>query len=145
MNTGYGVGLTAAALFDDNNLQINRGQLGAVGTYGQSVASLGYAYFRESPAAGIFDRREEINAAASLAVTDNWFALGSVVYDMQNESLVSHSLGLGFSDDSFKISAVYSETPDPYSDLVSDRQIFVRVNLRTIGEGGFTANLDSGP
>ena len=145
VNTGYGIGFTAAALFDDNNLQVNRSQLSAVGTYGDSVASVGYAYFRESPAAGIFDRREEINAAASVAVADNWFALGSIVYDMHNESFVSHSLGVGYADDSFKISAVYSETPDPYSDLVSDRQIFVRVNLRTLGEGGFTTNLDGGP
>jgi LPS-assembly protein len=142
VNSGYGLGFTAAALFDDNNLQVNRSQFGAVGAYGDSVASVGYAYFRESPAAGIFDRREEINAAASVEVTDNWFALGSIVYDMHNESFVSHSLGVGFSDDSLKISAVYSETPEPYSDLVSDRQIFVRVNLRTLGDGGFTTNLD---
>ena len=142
VNSGRGVAVTASALFDNNNLQVNRTGLTAIGTYGGSVASLGYAYFRESPAAGIFERREELNAAAALEITDHWSLLGSAVYDLQNDSWVSHSFGLGYADDSFRISAVYSETPEPYSDLVTDRQIFVRIGLRTLGESEFSSSLD---
>lgn len=143
VNSGYGLAFTGAALFDDHDLRINRSQFSAVGTYGDSVASLGYAYFRESPAIGIFQRREELNAAAAVEFTDNWSILGSAIYDMQNESFVRHSVGLAYADDSFGISAVYSETPEPYSDLVADRRVFVRVNLRTLGEGGAGMDVDS--
>lgn len=138
VNTGTGLAFTARARLDDDTFAVNRGELSAVAAFGDSVASLGYASIRESPAAGIFSRRDEVNAAAAVEVVDNWSVLGSVVYDLDNDSLVTNSFGLGFANECFEISAIYSHTPDPYSDLVADHEIFVRVNLRTLGGGSFT-------
>ena len=142
VNTGAGVALSARGRFDNSDLALNRGELNAIGAYGDSVASLGYAFIRESAAAGIFENREEMNAAASVEFVDNWSVLGSIVYDIRNASTVSHSFGLAYADECFEISAVYSETPQPYSDLVADRQIYLRVNLKTIGSSQVTSQLD---
>ena len=96
-----------------------------------------YTYLRESPASGIFNRREELSTVRLDRYPDNWSVLGSLVYDLRNDSRVSDSLGLAYADDCFSFSATYSETTDPYSDLVSERQIFFRVSLRTVADGGF--------
>jgi LPS-assembly protein len=141
VNSGYGIAATARARFDDESFDVNSAEIGAVGAYGASVASLGYAYYRTSPAAGIFDEREEVNAAASVEVVDNWSIVGSLVYDLANQSAVSRSLGLAYIGDCLEFSAIYSETTDPYSDLASDREIFFRVSLRTLAGSSFTSRL----
>jgi len=142
VNTGTNVAVTARARLDEADFSLNRGEVNGIGTYGDSVASVGYAYIRESPASGIFDNREEISGAASIAITQDWSALASVIYDIENASEVTRSLGLSYADECFEISAVYSETPDRYSDLVTDRTIFFRVNLRTLGDSSLRSNLD---
>jgi LPS-assembly protein len=53
-------------------------------------------------------------------------------------------VGLGYADDCFEISALYSETPDRYSDLVSGRQVFVRINLKTLGDSSLSSDLGGG-
>jgi LPS-assembly protein len=138
VNTGTGLAFTGRARLDDDTFAVNSGEVNAVATFGDSVASIGYVSLRESPSAGLFSRREEVNAAAAIEVVDNWSVLGSVVYDLSNDSLVTDSFGLAFANECLQISAVYSQTPDPYSDLAADHQVFVRVNLRTLGGGSFT-------
>ena len=113
---------------------MNTGSLNALGTYEDTIASLGYVYTREDPSAGIYEQRQELSAAASLAVSDNWSVLGSLVYDIENGSPVKESFGLAYADDCLQVSAVYSETPEQYSDLVTGREVFVRLSLRTLGD-----------
>jgi LPS-assembly protein len=141
LNTGTGLAFIARGRLDDTDLDVNRAELNALGAYGDSVVSLGYAYIRESPSAGIFDTRQEISGSAALEVVDNWSALGGLIYDIENDSAVSRSLGLGYADDCFAISAVYTETLDSYTDLSADRQVFVRINLRTLGDSDLTTDL----
>ncbi len=141
VNTGFGLAVTARGRFDNHDFTLNRTDLTAVGSYGGSTAAIDYTYLRESPASGIFTRREELSTSASVGITDNWSVLGSLVYDLRNSSRVSDSLGLAYADDCFSVSATYSETTDPYSDLVSARQIYFRVSLRTIADGGFGQKL----
>ena len=141
-NTGWGAGLTARARLDDNDLTVNSTGLTAIGTYRGSIASVDYNYVRESPASGVFRRREELTAATSLKIADNWSVLGSLTFDLRNDNRVAQSLGLAYADDCFAISATYSETTDSYSDLASDRRIFLRVTLRTIGDSEFSSQLN---
>lgn len=143
VNTGAGLAVTARARLDDFDFSLNRGELNATGSHGRSVASLGYALIKESPASGVFDKREEISGAVSLAVSDRWSVLGSMIFDLDNDDLVSQSVGLAYADECFDLSAVYSETPEDYSDLVVDREIFVRLNFRTLGGSSLSSQLDN--
>ena len=142
LNTGAGLALTARGRLDDANANINRGEVNAIGTYGRSVGSIGYAFIRDTPAGGIFENREEVNGSASIAVTDHWSVLGGLVYDIENTAPVTHSVGLAYGDECFEISGLYSETPDRYSDLVTGRQVFVRINLRTLGDSSVSSEID---
>jgi LPS-assembly protein len=143
VNTGMGVAVTGRTRLDDDDLMVNRAELSAVGTYGGSTAYLDYAFIRESPASGVFRRREELTAAAAVEIADNWSVLGSITYDLNADSRVGQSLGLAYEDECFAITATYSETTDPYSDLASERQIFLRVSLRTLADTSFSSGLPS--
>jgi len=132
---------TGRVRLDDEDLLLNRSEMSAVGSYGGSTASLDYAYIRESPASGVFRLREELTAAASVEFVDNWSVLGTLTYDLRNDSRVAHGLGLSYADECFAISAVYSETTDPYSDLASEREIFLRVSLRNLGDATLSSQL----
>ena len=143
LNTGLGIGLTGRARLDHDDLTFNSNGLTAVGTYWGSVAALDYNYLRESPASGVFRTREELTAATAVRIADNWSVLASLTYDLRNDSRVAQSLGVAYLDDCFAISATYSETTDPYSDLASEREIFLRVSLRTIGDTQFSSSLNS--
>jgi LPS-assembly protein len=141
VNTGLGLAFTARSRFDDDDMIVNRTELAAVGGYGNSSAAIDYTYLRESPASGVFTQREELATSAAIGIIDNWSVLGSIVFDLRNDSLVSNSLGLAYADECFAISATYSETTDPYTDLVSEREIFLRMSLRTVADGGFGRQL----
>ncbi len=143
VNTGHGIAATARARFDHDSLDVNAAEIAAVGAYGRSTASLGYAYYRTSPSAGIFDTREELNTAAVIGIRDRWSLAGSLVYDLVRNSQVSRSIGLAYADDCFEVSATYSEVNDPYTDLISDREIFFRVNLRTLASSSFSSQLST--
>jgi LPS-assembly protein len=142
LNSGNGIALTGRARLDDKTFEFNRGELNALGTYGDSVASVGYAFIRESPASGIFEDRKEINGAASVEFVENWSILAQVVYDIENRSPVTQKVGLSYLDECFYISAIYSETTEPYSDLAADRQVYLRVSLRTLGDDRLDSQLD---
>ena len=142
LNTGEGIALVARGRLDDQDFDFNRGEINAIGTYGDSMASLGYAFIRESPASGVFEDRREVSGAASLEFKENWSLLGKLVYDIENDSPVTQAVGLSYLDECFYISAVYSETFDPYSDLTSDRSVYVRVSLRTLSDNQLDSPLD---
>ncbi len=141
VNTGLGVAATARARLDSSDFDVNSAEISATGAYGASTASIGYAYYRTSQSAGIFEERQQISSSASIEFVDNWSVLGSLVYDIERSSAVSRSLGLAYGGDCFDFSAVYSETTDPYSDLASEQQIFFRFNLRTLTGSTFSSQL----
>ena len=59
------------------------------------------------------------------------------------DSRVAQSFGLAYQNDCFTLSALYSDTEDPYSDLASEKEIFVRFSLRTIADSSFSSQLDN--
>jgi LPS-assembly protein len=132
LNSGTGLALNARARLDDNDLSLHRGEFNALGTFDGSVASLGYAFINQVPELGIDEARQEINGATALKVSDNWSVLGSFAYDLAEQATASQSVGLAYGDECLEVSAVFSETADEYSDLPTDRQVFVRFNLRTL-------------
>jgi LPS-assembly protein len=141
-NNGHGFSVTARGRFDDGDLNLNRGEINAKAVYGRSNASVGVVHVRKQPTLGIVDDRQEISGRATVALDDNWAVSGSLVYDMENNAQVTHSIGLAFDNECFNLSATYSRTRDEYDDLVENKQFMVRFNLRTIGDSNLSYKLD---
>ncbi|WP_224404612.1 LPS-assembly protein LptD [Afifella sp. IM 167] len=133
LDTGQGLRMTARGRFDKDDLSLDRAEATASYSNGRNSGSLTYLYRTEVPLLGLGEQ-EEISAATQVAVSRYWSVLGGITFDIDKQARVKHALGLAYDDECFNLSAVYSETRDAYTDLVSGRQVFVRFNLRTLGE-----------
>ena len=135
MDTGRGFLIGARGRFDRSDFHPARAEVQATGYSGPIVSSLIYAYLREQPDLGIEDDREEVQNATSLRLSEAWRVFGALRYDIQNDSLVSDGLGLAYDDEGFSMSLAYSEDRSRFDGDTTDRTIFFRFGLRTIGDG----------
>ncbi|MYZ49851.1 LPS-assembly protein LptD [Propylenella binzhouense] len=142
IDSGRGVSLTARGRFDEKDFTLNRTEVTSTFARGRNSATLGYAYLKARPEQGIETDRREVAATAVAAVTKTWSVRGGITYDLENEGVVKQSIGLAYDDECFNLSATYAETRDRYSDIITDKQIFVRFNLRTIGDTALTSNVE---
>lgn len=142
VDNGHGFAVTARGRFDSENLSLNRGEVGASAAYGRSNATVAYTYLRRQPDVGIIDDRREFTGAATLGLDENWSLSGALVYDIENVARVEHQIGLAYDDECFNLSAIYSETRDRYTDVVTDQKVLFRVNLRTIGDSAISQEID---
>jgi len=142
VDNGHGLAVTARGRFDNDNFSLNRGEIGATAVYGRSNATVAYTYLRHRPDVGIIEDRREFTGAAKIGLNENWSVSGALVYDIENTARVEHQFGLAYDDECFNLSAVYSETRDRYSDVVTDQKVLLRVNLRTIGDSAISQELD---
>lgn len=133
--------LDAFVRLDEQDFAVNRTEITASGKRGFVAGSIGYAYFGAQPNLGIVDDREEIRGSASLQINENWRLFGDIRYDIENNGAVGDSLGIAYDDECFAISLTYSETHDRYTDLETDQQIYLRVNLKTIGGGQLSQDI----
>lgn len=142
VDNGRGLAVTARGRFDNEDLSLNRVEIGAAAAYGRSDATVAYTYLRSKPAVGIISDRREISGTATLGLDENWSLSGGLVYDIENTARVENQIGLAYDDECFNLSAVYSETRDRYSDVVTDQKIFLRLNLRTLGDSAISQDIN---
>jgi len=133
LDTKYGVKLGTQARFDKDDFSINRLQAQASAIYGPVVSSVAYAFLDAQPNVGIDDTREELLGSASLRLQENWRVFGSMRYDLQNSNIVQDGVGVGYDDEGFSLSLSYSEDRSRNDGDTTDRLLFFRVGLRTLG------------
>ena len=139
VDSGVGPRFAARGRFDNADFNLNRGELQATAALGPVTASASYLYLRRSPDDN--DRSSVVRGAASMNLTENWRAFGTLTYDLVNEELAGNSLGLAFDNECLTFSIAYSETRENYSDS-PNRWLNLRLQLRTFGEGNVSTNLD---
>lgn len=138
MDTQYGVRFGAQARLDDEDFRVRRLQAQAAATYGPVVSSVAYAFLGAQPNLGINDPREEIVGSTSLRLEENWRIFGHLRYDLENKDIVQNGIGLGYDDEGFSMSVSYGEDRSDSSEQ-TDRTIYLRLGLRTIGNTQFSS------
>lgn len=131
-NTGFRLG--ARARFDDSDFTVKRAEVQASGISGPVTTSLTYGYLSAQPALGIDKSREELQAATAVRLLTNWRVFGSLRYDMRNSNLVRDAFGLGYDDEGFSMSLAYAEDRSRNNGNTTDKTLFLRVGLRTLGD-----------
>jgi LPS-assembly protein len=123
--------------FDESTFEIQRAEVEASQTIDWFSASAAYGFIRDVPTAGI-DQQQFVNVNASATFADSWRLFGSAVYDVEHKSVSRNSIGLAYDDSCVSLSIAYSETRNT---LIPDRQLTVRLLLRTLAEGTVNANV----
>jgi LPS-assembly protein len=142
LDTGVGPRLDFRGRFDEENFEIQRGEIEASNAVGPLTASASYLYLRSFPN----DPDAEVpisvvRGAASLNFHENWRLYGTLAYDVKNEVIASNSLGLAFDNSCVTFAVTYSETREDYSDIVASRRVNVLLSLRTLGEQQYNADI----
>jgi LPS-assembly protein len=134
-----GFSLNASGRFDENDLDMRRGEiLGQYATSKFSVAA-SYAFIDAQPDAGFSEERQQIAGSANYNIDENWSIFGSARYDIENDYLVRNSVGITYKCDCFNMSVAYNESRSDISDEVN-RSVSFKISLRTLGDfsGGFS-------
>jgi LPS-assembly protein len=103
--------------------------------------SLGYVYLDSEPSAGREETIEQIEGDASFRFTEAWSLFGGVKYDLAEEQFLSKAAGVAFDCDCMSAKLTYSETNTTDLGDETDRTLRISVELRTIGQTGFSAGL----
>ena len=132
--------ITARGRFDESNFLLNRGELEAAGPLGPVTASTSLIFIRgvmPENDSGVPTNAFVVRGAASTSFEENWRAFGAVSYDIQNSALIGRSFGLAYDDECLSVSLAYNVTQANYTDVVPNREIWLRVQLRTLGTTTF--------
>ena len=109
LNTGLGPRISANGRFDNADFAINRGEIEATAALGPVSASAAYLYLRHNPYSSTLASASVVRGAASVNLTDNWRAFGSVIYDINGNTVAGDGLGLAFDNDCLTFSVAYNE------------------------------------
>ncbi len=142
INIGNGFSLEARGRFDQSDFALAR--LETSGRYRSDRLSLtaGYVFIGAQPDYGFEDDREQARVSGSLKIAEYWSAFGAAVYDIENNQLISNSIGLSYNDECFSLSLAFSETRNRYTSDVSGQKVLLRIGIRTIGTIDHSQNFD---
>jgi LPS-assembly protein len=126
---------TARGRFDQATLAVQRFELETRANFDRWTVQVLFGDYAAQPELGFLTRREGILTGASVKLTRNWIALGSVRYDLFAHEFDQTRLGLGYVDDCLLLSFnwltgyTYNGTTTP----VKDNTFMLQLSLRTIG------------
>jgi LPS-assembly protein len=142
LDTGVGPRFTARGRLDESTFALKRAEIEATNAIGPVTASAAYLYLADFPNnESVNTPTSVIRTAASINVVDNWRLYGSLAYDITNSALASNSLGIAYDNSCFTFALAYSETREDYSDVGAQRRLNFLVQLRTLADAQFSANL----
>jgi LPS-assembly protein len=133
------IALSAQQRFDQDDLTVQRTDLGAWMRYGPLQTRVNYADVpgnlpTAAPPGIVADNgNEEIVAAAALAVTDDWSLLGNFRYDLQTEQRITDGLGVRYQDDCFRLDVTYQRSFIRDQDIEPDERFLVNFSLKYLG------------
>lgn len=140
LSTKTGFLASTGVRLDNESFDVNRFDAQVLGISGPLTAALTYAFIRSQPDLGITDDRSELQASASLRLSENWRAFGSSRYDLVNDEFVRHAFGIAYDAEEFSISFSYS---NDLTTTPGDQTFYLRAGFRTIGDFGSSFGLNN--
>lgn len=136
--------------YDNDTFDIERTDLGSWLQYGPLQARVNYADVpgdipTDAPPYIVSkDDREEILAAGALAITNEWWLLGNIRYDIQTEQKITDGVGLRWQDDCFMFDVTYQRSNIRDQDIEPDQRILVNFALKYLGTYQIATEATSG-
>ncbi len=127
--------LMSQARFDEKTFDIKRTDIFMKANYGPLQTTLNYASIdaAQGDENGIPEDREEVQASASLQVSNYWSVFGSLRYDLANEDFIQDAVGVQYADECFVLSVSYNQNRISDGDIQPDDKVMVRFELKQLG------------
>ena len=141
VDNGHGFSAGLGGRFDEKNLAFRRGELSARYITQSFGVSSSYVFIDSQPKYGYADRRHEVNASASVKLSDYWRTFASLSFDIETSNMYQHGIGLAYDDSCFSFSVALSRSESRYTGDTTDTSVLFRVGLRTIGDYDYKYSL----
>lgn len=145
------ISLTAQQRFDQDTFDVVRTDLGAGVAFGPFQGRVNYADVpAEIPVAEVpedspvdiaqateiaeLNDSEEILLAGALAITDEWWLLGNLRYDIEGDQTITDGVGVRWQDDCFKFDVTYQRSFIQDQDIEPDERFLVKFGFKYLGE-----------
>ncbi len=142
LQTSSYLSFSAQSRFNENNFDMERTDLGSRLNYGPVQAAVNYARIPEDVPADVpivpativsNNDREEILGGGALAITNEWWLLGNLRYDLQANQTISDGLGVRYQDDCFRLDVTYQRSNISDQDIEPDQRFLVNFALKYLG------------
>ena len=133
----------AQVRLDEKTLNINRADLFSAVNYGPLVAQAGYSYTAASSLLSPPSSQQEILGLFGVRLTDRWSVLGQMRFDLTTQVAIQDTLQLRYADECFVMTTSYVETRinDPIHNIVPDRTLMLRFELKYLGEYSYNTTI----
>ncbi len=138
--------LLAQSRFNEQNLDLQRQDVGASFSYGPFAASAMYTFAAANSAVGMESSQQEVSGALGIRLNDQWTLSGGVRYDLDTSTPIADMVQLRYADECFVLTATFTDSyiNDPARDLIADRSIMLRFEWKYLGQLQYrTTVLDS--
>jgi LPS-assembly protein len=147
--------------FDVSSLAVRRLDLITNYNFGALTGSIQYADYEAQPVIGYDVRREGLSLSSRYKISDNYFAQGSVTFDMSRQfypaaligfanpgpfAIAAFGASAGYQDECTTFSINYSSTYGDYgstTSLTRNQTVLLQLQLRTLGEAKVTESIIS--
>lgn len=132
--TPYGFSVAANARLDEKTLAVK--QTNAMVGYSNKrlTSNLVYTKIAPQPDYAFQTDSNEIQSSSSLKLNDNWAVFGSLTYDIDNELISKHGVGLSYGDECTALTLSYSRVADANNQNANDWSINAVLTFRTLGD-----------
>ena len=134
--------LSSTMRFDEDTLDLERHDLGAVGRFHRLSAAVNYTDVEAAPRYGRLTAEEQIDALVSVDLGRGWRIFGGTRYDIEEDRQLRNLVGIGFDCDCFAMEITYREDFTNDRDIDTDRSVFVMFHLKTLADTGVGTPLD---
>ncbi len=118
--------------------EFNRHEALAGLSFDRITGQIGYQFIDAEPLYGREHEEEFVFASARYEVSDGWYAFGGLNYDLEDDFLRHHSIGIEFDCDCMNAKLAYSRSKSSDTDNPEHRVMF-SIDLATIGGTSFSS------
>ncbi|UIJ70293.1 LPS-assembly protein LptD [Aurantimonas sp. HBX-1] len=142
IGTPIGLEFGTQMRLDEEDYELRRTDVYGSYAFARGSAQLTYTEIAAQPIYGAIEDRSQVTASGTLTFAPNWTAFGALGYDIENETVVEKTFGVGYADECFSLLVSYSDTTNRYTQEANSTKLMFTVGLRTISD--FSQSYDIG-
>ncbi|WP_246232868.1 LPS-assembly protein LptD [Aurantimonas aggregata] len=142
VGTPIGLEVGTQMRLDEEDYALQRTDIYGSYAFAGGNARLTYTDIAAQPTYGSIEDRSQVTASGSVTFAPNWTAFGALGYDIENETVVERTFGVGYADECFSLLVSYSDTANRYTQEANSTTVMFTLGLRTISD--FSQSYDIG-